>query len=84
MTNAEVLKEYNTEKWVIEEVLQFLLFEYRDATQNGRPINLVGFVKDFMKQETYVSVEYAEKSKMDSVESNVIDVVDADVREIEV
>lgn len=84
MTNAEVLKEYNTEKWVIEEVLQFLLLEYRDATQNGRPINTVGFVKDFMKQETYASVEYAEKSKMDRVESNVIDVVDADVREIEV
>ena len=38
------------------------------------PYNPVSFVKKFMKEETYCELKYVEKSKMETLESNVIDV----------
>lgn len=87
MTNQEVFKEYGSEKWVMEQNLCFLLQEYwethgkkaiEDAKNgyitNSMPYNPVSFVKKFMKEETYCDLKHAEKSKMKTLESNVIDV----------
>ena len=93
MTNAELFKEYGTEKWVIEQNLCFLLQTYWEEyskkaveqAKNGyvtsdMPFNPVSFVKNFMKEETICEVEYAEKSKMHTVENSII--VDADFTEL--
>ena len=96
MTNQEVLEQYNTEKWVIEETLCYLLQTYWEKhgtkaieqakngyTSNQMPYNPVSFVKEFMKKETYCNVEFAEKSKMNTVSKGVvIDVAPEDVKEI--
>lgn len=89
MTNSEVFKEFNTEKWVIEQNLYFLLQTYwekhgkkavEDAKNgyitSGMPYNPVSFVKEFMKDETLCAVEYAEKSKISTVENNIIGDID--------
>lgn len=85
MTNSEIFKQYNTEEWVIEQNLCFLLQEYwethckkavEDAKNgyitSGMPYNPVSFVKEFMKDETLCDVEDAEKSKISTVEKNII------------
>ena len=74
MLNKDIFKEYNTENWAIEENLCYLLQMYRDELRKNKNPNIVGFVKDFMKQETFVDIKYAEKSKMNTVETNVIDI----------
>jgi len=89
MTNSEVFEQYNTERWVIEQNLCFLLQTYWEEygkkaiedAKNGyitsdMPYNPVTFVKRFMKDETICSVEYAEKSKMSTIENNIIEDVD--------
>lgn len=72
MTNHDVLKEYNTEQWVIEQTLCFMLQEYAEKLGVKNPYNPVTFVKEFMKQETYADIALAEKSKMDTVASSVV------------
>lgn len=89
MKNSEVFEQYNTERWVIEQNLCFLLQTYweihgkkaiEDAKNgyitSGMPYNPVSFVKEFMKDETLCAVEYAEKSKIATIESNVIEDID--------
>lgn len=89
MTNSEIFKQYNTEEWVIEQNLCFLLREYWEEygkkaieqAKNGyitrdMPYNPVSFVKKFMKDETFCDVDYAEKSKMSTIENSVIEDVD--------
>ena len=84
MTNSEIFKQYNTEEWVIEENLCFLLQEYWEEygkkaieqAKNGyvtsdMPYNPVSFVKKFMR---------AEKSKISTIENNIIG--DADFIEL--
>ena len=89
MLNKEVFEQYSTEQWVIEQSLCFMLQTYWDAIledikrgYNGSsmPINPVSFVKKFMKEETLCSVEYAEMSKMDKVEKNII--ADVEFKEV--
>ena len=41
---------------------------------SNMPYNPVNFVKEFMKGETLCDVEDAEKSKMETLENNVIDI----------
>ena len=85
MTNSEVFRQYNTEKWVIEETLCFLLQEYWEIhgkkaiedAKNGyitsnMPYNPVSFVKKFMRDETICDVVAAEKSKISTIENNTI------------
>ena len=91
MVNSEVLKEYNTEQWAIEETLTFLLQEYWEDThkkgyvkESHMPINPVSFVKKFMKEETYCNVEFAEKSKMNTLENNEVPVIDVCIKETEI
>lgn len=77
MTNLEVLQEYNTEKWVLEQTLCFMLEIYwddycKDKYGSKLPENPVSFVKRFMKEETYCEVEFAEKSKMKTLEQKGI------------
>ncbi len=87
MTNLEVFKEYNTEQWVIEQNLYFLLQAYweeygKKAVEDAKngyissemPYNPVSFVKKFMKEETLCEVEYAEKSKISNIENSIEDV----------
>ena len=76
MINEEVFKNYGSEKWVIEQNLCFLLQGYwEDLYRKGyvkeskMPINPVGTVKKFMKDETLCAVEYAEKSKMATLQA---------------
>ena len=89
MLNSEVFEQYNTEQWVIEQNLCFLLQTYWEEhgkkaieqAKNGyitrcMPYNPVSFVKEFMKDETLCNVEYAEKSKISTVESNIIEDID--------
>ena len=93
MTNAEIFEQYNTEKWVIEQNLCFLLQAYWDEhgtkaiedAKNGNtstcmPYNPISFVKKFMREETLCPVEYAEKSKVSTVENNTV--VDAEFIEL--
>ena len=93
MTNAELFKEYSSEKWVIEQNLCFLLQEYWEThgkkaveqakngyTTSDMPFNPVTFVKNFMKEETICDIGYAEKSKISTVENNTI--VDAKFTEL--
>ena len=96
MTNQEVLEQYNTEKWVVEETLCYLLQLYWErygskAIEQAKdgyistqmPKNPVTFVKEFMKEETYCNVEFAEKSKMDTVSKGVIiDVTPDEIKEV--
>ena len=85
MKNSEVFKQYGTEQWVIEQNLCFLLQEYWEKhgkkaieqAKNGyvtsnMPCNPVSFVKEFMKDETLCDVEFAEKSKISTLESNIV------------
>jgi len=85
MKNSEVFKQYGTEQWVIEQNLCFLLREYWEKygkkaieqAKNGyvtsnMPCNPVSFVKEFMKDETICDVEFAEKSKISTLESNIV------------
>lgn len=90
MTNQEVFKNYGSEQWVIEQNLEFLLQMYWEECYNKypdtkitrhQPINPVSFVKKFMKEETICETEYAEKSKMDTLEKQVVIDVDAEVIE---
>jgi len=87
MLNKDVFKEYGSEQWVIEQNLYFLLQGYwEQLNQKGyikesqMPINPVGFIKQFMKEETFCDLEYAEKSKLDSAEKSVV--FDASFREV--
>ena len=87
MTNQQVFKEYGSEKCVVEQNLCFLLQEYWEThgkkaikaakngyTTSGMPYNPVSFVKKFMKEETYCELTHTEKPKMETLESNIIDV----------
>ena len=80
MTNEEVFKNYGSERWVVREALSCLLSEYwEEVTQKypqiGKqigmhcPINPVSAVTEFLKEETNCSVEYAEKSKMETLQA---------------
>lgn len=72
MTNAEVFNQYGTEQWVIEENLCFMLQEFCES-ENIRPkANLVTFIKKFMKEDTIIDVEYAEKSAIHTAKKNVV------------
>ena len=86
MTNQEIFEQYNTEKWVIEQNLCFLLQKYweehgKKAIEQAKdgyitrsmPYNPISFVKEFMREETLCEVEYAEKSKMETLANNIID-----------
>ena len=93
MTNLELFEQYNTEKWVIEQNLCFLLQKYWDEygkaaieqakngyATSGMPYNPVSFVKTFMKEETLCDVKYAEKSKLSTVKNSIVG--DADFIEL--
>jgi hypothetical protein len=87
MTNQELFEQYNTEKWVIEQNLCFLLQLYwdrhcQDAFHSGMPENPVTFVKKFMKEETICDVEYAEKSKMSTLESREVGIIGGGYTEV--
>ncbi len=86
MNNLEVFEQYNTEKWVLEEALSYLLMEYRercineikrhssmDPTSCLDSVSPVATVKEWINEETLCSVKYAEKSKMNTLESNTIE-----------
>lgn len=101
MKNSELFAEYGTEKWAVEENLCFLLQEYWEELQKKNsfaykfptclPINPVGFVKNFMKEETLVNIEYAEQSKMEALKKNIVadvpvsseTIIDADYKELD-
>jgi hypothetical protein len=85
MTNSEIFKQYNTEEWMIEQNLRFLLQTYWDEhgkkaidqpkngyTTSSMPYSPISFVKKFMKDETLCDVEYAEKSKMGTLEASEV------------
>ena len=83
MTNREVFKQYGSEQWVVEQNLYFLMQEYwEELHRNGyikesqMPINPVGFIKKFIKEETNCDIEYAEKSKINTLESEEVLVID--------
>lgn len=88
MTNKEVFENYSSENWVIEEALSLMLIEFMDELKHKagntitNNINTVGFIKKFMKDETLVHAELAEKSKMDSLEKRHDTIEDAEYREI--
>lgn len=74
MTNREVLKEYITENFVIEEVLGYLLLEYKELIRQGKvEVNTVSFVKKFLQEESLVYVDLAEQSKIKNMEKNIVD-----------
>ena len=70
---TEIIKQTNTD--------MFLLQEFAEKLGVRPPFNTVGFIKNFMKEETLVEVEWAEKSKLDHLEKNGC--IDGDFRELE-
>lgn len=95
MTNQEIFEQYNTEKWVIEQNLCFMLQEYWEKygkkaieqakngyTSSDMPYNPISFIKTFMKEETHCEVKYAEISKMNTLENNVVETIDVDCTEL--
>ena len=87
MQNAEVFEQYGSEKWVIEQNLCFLLQGFWEqcykkgyVKESHCPLNPVGVVKEFMKEETIVDTPWAEKSKMYHNENTLV--VDAEFKEL--
>ena len=79
MTNKELFENYGTETWVIEQTLHFMLQEFVDACGHRMsevPFNTVAFIKKFMQKETISDLHFAEISKLETLESNIIDVID--------
>lgn len=84
MLNKEVFEQFGSEQWVIEENLCYLLQEYAEKLGIVHPYNPVTFVKNFMKEETYVDTKYAEMSAVDTARENVVaDYVDGEYIEID-
>ena len=84
MLNKEVFEKFGTEKWVIEENLCYLLQKYAEKLGVSNPYNPVTFVKDFMKEETYVNTEYAEMSAVDTAKKNIVaDYIEGEYEEIQ-
>jgi hypothetical protein len=84
MINKEVFEQFGSEQWVIEENLCYLLREYADKLDIVHPYNPVTFVKNFMKEETYVDTKYAEMRAVDTARENVVaDYVDGEYTEID-
>jgi hypothetical protein len=82
MLNKEVFEKYGTENWVIEENLCYLLQKYAEKLGVPNPYNPVTFVKDFMKEETYVNTEYAEMSAIDTAKKNIVaDYIEGEYKE---
>ena len=72
MLNREVFEKFGTENWVIEENLCYLLQKYAEKLGVSNPYNPVTFVKNFMKEETYVNTTYAEMSAIDTAKKNIV------------
>ena len=84
MINKEVFEQFGSEQLVIEENLCYLLREYADKLDIVHPYNPVTFVKNFMKEETYVDTKYAEMRAVDTARENVVaDYVDGEYTEID-
>ena len=90
MINSEIFKQFGSEQWAIEQNLCFMLQEYwaelyeKGAVKESQmPINPVSFIKKFMKEESYVETDYAEQSKMNTLEKNVVDVEVHDFKVLE-
>lgn len=66
MTNAEALKKYGSLEFIVQEILSHLCHEYgeRCNSENGklRRPNAVTVVKDFMKKETLIYEDLADKA----------------------
>ena len=73
-----ILDRINEDK---EKITRRLLQEFTEKLGVRPPFNMVGFIKNFMKEETLVEVEFAEKSKLDHLEEN--DCIEGDFRELE-
>ena len=82
MNNQEFFEQYSREPWAVEQNLCFLLLEYAEKLGVKNPYSSVAFVKQFMKEETLVDVEFAEKSAIDRL-SKQADIIDADFKEVE-
>lgn len=74
MTNEEVFKEYSSEHWVLRENLCYLLQQYWYKINNNSemPINPVGFVEDFLKDQSLINPIFAEQSKMNTLQDTIV------------
>jgi len=72
MTNKKVFARYGKESWIVEHQLVSLLQRY---IEEGKNVNLVAFVKDFMDAETDCDTE------IELFEKNRTDVIDVDYAE---
>ena len=74
MKNKDVFENYGSEHWVIRENLCYLLQLYWEKHGNTvtMPENPVAFVKQFLEDETLCNIEFAEKSKLNTLENNVV------------
>lgn len=68
MTNKEVFDKYGKEYWIVEHQLVSLLQRYKEE---GKNVNLVAFVKDFMEDETDCDTEIRilEKDRADFIDA---------------
>lgn len=72
MTNKEVFARYGKESFIVEHQLVSFLQRY---IEEGKTVNLVAFVKDFMKDETDCNIE------IELFEKNRTDIIDVDYTE---
>lgn len=79
MKNADVFKEYGSERVIMEQQLCFFAQDLQEKLGIQFPFNLVTEIKKFMSDESYVDVGFAENVKMDSLKKDMIDVEVVDV-----
>lgn len=74
MTNKEYFESYASVAWALEQNLAMMISQYCEDSNIPHHMmkNPVTFVKKFMKQETYAEIDFAEKAKMEQLESSII------------
>ena len=76
MINSEVFREFNTEQYIIEQNLYSLIQDFCNKNNITPNCNVVSFIKNFMKEETIVDINYAKKEALYTAEKNVVIEVD--------
>lgn len=85
MTNKEVFEKYSDQQFIVEELVYDAIMEYWEKhckKYNAQPpANIVGFVKNWMKQESIANTEIVDVNRQREKEPE--DIIDVEFCEIE-
>jgi len=84
MTNKEVFEKYGDQQFIVETQVYDAIREYweKHCQRYGSqpPANIVGFVKDWIKQESIADTDIVDMVR--AKKSDTDDIIDAEFREI--